>query len=156
MHCPFCQSDLSQVIDKRAVKGSGEIRRRRECLKCHKRYTTYERLSPVEYYVIKRSGRKELFDLDKLRSGIERALEKRPSVSELDKIVSKVERRVKLKDNKEIESKIIGREVLLELKKVDKVAYIRFASVYRQFKDPVDFSKELQSLIPARETNVPV
>lgn len=90
-----------------------------------------------------------MFDSTKLRSGIEKALEKRPAVVELDKIVAKIEKRVKSKDQKEIESKIIGREVLTELKKTDKVAYIRFASVYRQFKDPVDFSKELQNLIPA-------
>jgi transcriptional repressor NrdR len=156
MHCPFCQSDLSQVVDKRSVKGSGEIRRRRECLKCHRRYTTYERVSPVEYFVIKRDGRRELFDSAKLRSGLERALEKRPSVSEIDKIVGKIEKRVKSKDKKEIETKVIGREVLSELKKLDKVAYIRFVSVYRQFEDPGDFSKELKNLISPGESNLVV
>lgn len=147
MYCPYCQSDLSQVIDKRAVKGTGEIRRRRECLKCHKRYTTYERVLPVEYLVIKRDGRKQPFDINKLRAGILRALEKRPALIDLERIVAKVEKRVKSKESKEIESKIIGREVCTELKRVDKVAYLRFVSVYRQFKDPGDFTKELAALV---------
>lgn len=147
MYCPYCQSDLSQVIDKRAVKGTGEIRRRRECLKCHKRYTTYERVLPVEYLVIKRNGRKEPFDINKIERGLQRALEKRPAAVDLAKIVSKIEKRVKSKENKEIESKVIGREVCSELKKVDKVAYLRFVSVYRQFKEPGDFTKELASLV---------
>jgi transcriptional repressor NrdR len=147
MYCPYCQSDLSQVIDKRAVKGTGEIRRRRECLKCHKRFTTYERVLPVEYLVIKRDGRKQPFDINKLRAGILRALEKRPALIDLERIVAKVEKRVKSKESKEIESKIIGREVCTELKRVDKVAYLRFVSVYRQFKDPGDFTKELAALV---------
>lgn len=148
MYCPYCQSDLSQVIDKRAVKGTGEIRRRRECLKCHKRYTTYERVLPIEYLVIKRDGRKELFDVAKVRAGLERALEKRPGFVEIDKIVSKIEKRVKSKDNKEIETKVIGREVCAELKKLDQVAYLRFVSVYRHFNDAGDFTKELANLVP--------
>ena len=135
------------MIDKRAVKGTGEIRRRRECPKCHKRYTTYERVLPVEYLVIKRDGRKQPFDINKLRAGILRALEKRPALIDLERIVAKVEKRVKSKESKEIESKIIGREVCTELKRVDKVAYLRFVSVYRQFKDPGDFTKELAALV---------
>ena len=147
MYCPYCQSDLSQVIDKRAVKGTGEIRRRRECLKCHKRYTTYERVLPVEYLVIKRDGRKQPFDINKLRAGISRALEKRPALIDLERILAKVEKKVKSKESKEIESKIIGKEVCAELKRVDKVAYLRFVSVYRQFKEPGDFTKELAALV---------
>jgi transcriptional repressor NrdR len=143
----FKSITLRQVIDKRAVKGTGEIRRRRECLKCHKRYTTYERVLPVEYLVIKRDGRKQPFDINKLRAGILRALEKRPALIDLERIVAKVEKRVKSKESKEIESKIIGREVCTELKRVDKVAYLRFVSVYRQFKDPGDFTKELAALV---------
>jgi transcriptional repressor NrdR len=146
MYCPYCQSDLSQVIDKRAVKGTGEIRRRRECLKCHKRYTTYERVLPVEYLVIKRDGRRQAFDINKLQAGIGRALEKRPALIDLERIVAKVEKRVKSKESKEIESKAIGREVCNELKRIDKVAYLRFVSVYRQFKEPGDFTKELATL----------
>lgn len=147
MYCPFCNSSLSSVIDKRAVKGSGEIRRRRECLKCKKRYTTYERVSDVEVYVVKRSGKRELFDRDKLRTGIARALEKRPAFESVEQIVGKIEKRVKSKGKREVESKVIGREVLTELKRVDKVAYLRFVSVYRQFKDPGDFTRELEALI---------
>ena len=147
MYCPFCSSDQSSVIDKRAVKGTGEIRRRRECLKCHKRFTTYERVTALEFYVIKRNGQRQIFDRDKLRSGIARALEKRPAFEEIDRVVTKIESRIRAKGLKEVESKAIGREVLTELKKLDKVAYLRFASVYRQFKDPGDFTKELKTLI---------
>ncbi len=135
------------MIDKRAVKGTGEIRRRRECLKCHKRYTTYERVLPVEYLVIKRDGRRQPFDINKLRAGMGRALEKRPAFVDLERIVAKVEKRVKSKESKEIESKVIGREICNELKRVDKVAYLRFVSVYRQFKEPGDFTKELAALV---------
>lgn len=147
MYCPFCSSYQSSVIDKRAVKGTGEIRRRRECLKCHKRYTTYERVSALEFYVVKRNGQRQSFDRDKLRSGIARALEKRPAFEELDRVVTKIESRIRAKGLKEVESKAIGREVLTELKRLDKVAYLRFASVYRQFKNPGDFTKELKTLI---------
>lgn len=147
MNCPFCKSNQSSVIDKRAVLGTGEIRRRRECLKCKRRYTTYERALVVELAVIKRDGKREPFDVSKVRSGLIKALEKRPAFDNLEAIVSKIERKIRSKDRSEIESKVIGREVLAELKKVDPVAYLRFVSVYRQFKAPSDFSKELESLI---------
>ncbi len=146
MNCPFCGSSQSSVIDKRAVKSSGEIRRRRECLKCHRRYTTYERVLTVELYVIKRDGRKEIFSTEKLRSGIARALEKRPAFESLDEIVLRIERKIRSKEKHEVESKSLGQAVLLELKKVDTVAYIRFASVYREFKEIRDFERELEHL----------
>lgn len=146
MYCPYCKSNQSSVIDKRGVLGTGEIRRRRECLKCKKRYTTYERALTVELTVIKRDGSKENFDINKIRSGLTRALEKRPAFENLETIVSKLERKIRSKDRSEVESKVIGREVLAELKKVDPVAYLRFVSVYRQFKVPGDFSKELEML----------
>lgn len=146
MNCPYCGSNLSSVLDKRAVKTSGEIRRRRKCLKCTRRYTTYERLGELEFYVIKRDGRRQAFDMDKLRSGVVKALEKRPLSSSIDEIISRIEKKLKSKDRKELESKIIGQTVLTELKKIDSVAYLRFASVYRQFKDPGDFTKELEQL----------
>ncbi len=101
----------------------------------------------MEFYVIKRNGQRQIFDRDKLRSGIARALEKRPAFEEIDRVVTKIESRIRAKGLKEVESKAIGREVLTELKKLDKVAYLRFASVYRQFKDPGDFTKELKTLI---------
>ena len=120
MKCPFCYSELSNVIDKRAVKSSGEIRRRRECLKCRRRYTTYERVSAVELAVIKKDGRREPFDILKLKGGLIRALEKRPAFLEIDSIVSKIEAKLKAKGNFEIESRIIGQVSLSELKKIDK------------------------------------
>ena len=146
MKCLFCGSEQSSVIDKRAVKSSGEIRRRRECLKCKRRYTTYERVSSFELYVIKRDGRKEEFKKDKVRSGLIRALEKRPGIEKVDEIVDKILQNLKVKGKKEIESKAIGNLVLSQLKKLDKVAYLRFASVYREFKEAGDFKKELESL----------
>lgn len=146
MYCPYCKSAQSAVLDKRSVKGTGEIRRRRECLKCKRRYTTYERASVVELLVIKRDGRRQPFDIAKLRVGLERCLEKRPGFANLDAIVLKLERKIRSKDKSEIDSKVIGREVLGELKKLDPVAYLRFVSVYRQFKQASDFTKELASL----------
>lgn len=146
MKCPFCSSELSNVLDKRAVKSTSEIRRRRECLKCRKRYTTYERVSIIALFVIKRDGHKEPFDKDKLKSGLIKSLEKRPSFDKVDEIVGRIERRFKSKDKLEIDSKNIGQAVLSELRKVDKVAYLRFASVYRKFEDLGDFTKELKHL----------
>ncbi len=146
MYCPFCRSLQSSVIDKRSVKGTGEIRRRRECLKCKRRYTTYERASAVELLVIKRDGRRQPFDIEKLRMGLERCLEKRPAYQNLDVILAKLERKIRSKEVAEIDSKVIGREVLGELKKLDQIAYLRFVSVYRQFKQASDFTKELANL----------
>ena len=146
MYCYFCGSDQISVIDNRAVKSSGEIRRRRECLKCHRRYTTYERIYNVELYVIKKDGRREVFAIEKIRSGILKALEKRPAIDQVDELVKRVESKLRDKGKKEVESRFIGQTVLGELKKADKVAYLRFASVYRDFSDPVDFRKELESL----------
>ncbi|MBI2596131.1 transcriptional repressor NrdR [Candidatus Daviesbacteria bacterium] len=146
MKCFFCGSDQSSVIDKRAVRGTGEIRRRRECLKCQKRYTTYERLSAFDLYILKRDGRREVFDREKLKAGLQRALEKRPALEDLENIVDRVIKRLKTRGKKEIESKIVGSLALSELKKADSVAYLRFASVYRKFNDPLDFTKELESL----------
>lgn len=146
MSCPYCNSNLNKVVDKRSVFGSGEIRRRRECLKCKKRFTTYERLSKVDLIVIKRDGRREVFDKLKLRNGIARALEKRPGIEAVDNIADRIENKLRIQKDKEMPSKTIGKMVLNELKRIDKVAYLRFASVYRQFKDPEDFAKELTSL----------
>lgn len=146
MLCVYCGSDLSKVIDKRSVKGSGEIRRRRECLKCRRRFTTYERISVTELYVIKRDGRRELFNPDKLRTGIERSLEKRPEFARVCEIAAKIESKLRSRGELEVSSKVIGLMVLSELKRIDKVAYLRFVSVYRKFSDPIDFTKELEVL----------
>lgn len=147
MYCPYCKSDQSSVIDKRGVKGTGEIRRRRECIKCKRRFTTYERALVLELVVIKRDGKKQLFDINKIRAGLSRALEKRPAFDNLEAIVSKIEGKIRSKERTEVESKLIGKEVLSELKKIDPVAYLRFVSVYRQFKQASDFTKELEGLI---------
>lgn len=146
MKCVYCGSGLNKVVDKRSVERSGEIRRRRECLKCHHRFTTYERVSELGFFVIKRDGRKETFDINKLRSGIAKSLEKRPGADQVDVLTSKVEQKIRTKNVGEVSTKQIGLAVLTELKKVDKVAYLRFASVYRNFEDMDDFAKELQSL----------
>lgn len=133
-------------MDKRAVAGTGEIRRRRECLKCHQRFSTYEKLAKLEIMVIKRDGRKQIFDKLKLQMGISKALEKRPALDQVEIIADRIEAKMRKEGLKEVTSKVIGRTVLGELKKLDKVAYLRFASVYRQFNKPSDFAKELTSL----------
>lgn len=146
MKCPFCSSTTNKVVDKRAVTGTGDIRRRRECLKCGKRFTTYEKLAEIELWVIKRDGRRELFNLNKIKVGLSKALEKRPAFNKLDDLALRVESQLRKKAEREISSKLIGKLVLLELKKLDSVAYLRFVSVYRQFKQLEDFAKELEHL----------
>ncbi len=144
--CPFCQSNLSKVIDKRGVLTRGEIRRRRECLKCGKRFTTYEVLSEIEILVIKKDGRREPFAREKLQSGLVKALEKRPGLTKVSCILDKIEGRIRNKRLQEIPSQTLGKWVLSELKKLDSIAYLRFASVYRTFSDPKDFKKEIDTL----------
>src|SRR3989344_854430 len=146
MYCPYCQSDLSQVIDKRAVLGRGEIRRRRECLKCFKRFTTYEGLVNLKILVLKKNGKKEEYDSEKIKNGLIKALEKRPGIDRVEAIVDKIESRLRTKGLKVVDSQLLGNLILKELKKLDGVAYLRFASVYHTFSDPKDFAKELESL----------
>lgn len=146
MKCPFCASELSKVVDKRGVFGSGEIRRRRECLKCSKRYTTYESLAELQLMVLKKDGRKEPFIREKLQMGLLKALEKRPGIEKVSKIVDRFEGKIRSKGVREIPSSMLGKWVLSELKKLDPIAYLRFASVYRSFGDPRDFAKELKTL----------
>jgi len=146
MKCYFCGSEQSKVIDKRAVRSLGEVRRRRECLKCHKRFTTYERVCGFELYVIKRDGKRELCDREKLKSGLAKALEKRSDSDKVEELTEKIESKLRTKGEPEIKSTYIGQLVLSSLKKTDKVAYLRFASVYRDFKELGDFTRELQVL----------
>ena len=146
MKCPYCQSISSKVIDKRSVDGRGEIRRRRECLDCSKRFTTYEGLAGLKILVLKKDGRREVYDGEKLKSGLIKALEKRPGIEKCEEIVNKIERRLRLKGLREIPSSVLGNLCLKELKKLDGVAYLRFASVYRTFEEPKDFERELKSL----------
>lgn len=146
MKCPFCQSYLSKVVDKRSVDSRGEIRRRRECLKCQRRFTTYETAAQLEILVIKKDGRKQPFVREKLQVGLIKALEKRPGLAKVPVILDRIESRIRLKRLQEIHSQTLGKWVLSELKKLDSIAYLRFASVYRTFSDPRDFKKEIETL----------
>jgi transcriptional repressor NrdR len=141
MQCPFCKAD-TKVVDKR---DSGEhTRRRRECLSCSKRFTTYERLEESPLTVIKKDGRRQVFDRSKIRAGIVRACEKRPiGAEQIEKLVDELEQSLRNKYTAEVPSRAIGEAVMARLKQLDKVAYIRFASVYRQFDDIEEFQQEL-------------
>ena len=144
MLCPYCSNDETKVTDKRDSKN--ETRRRRECLKCEKRFTTYERIEPVEIFVVKKDGRREPFSREKLKSGFVRACEKRPvSQEQIDQVISQIEEKLK-QQGSEVNSKIIGEMVMRKLKQIDKVAYIRYASVYREFQDIKDFKEEIKEI----------
>lgn len=136
------------MVDKRSVLSRGEIRRRRECLKCDRRFTTYETLAQVEVLVIKKDGRKQPFIREKLERGLIKALEKRPGIDKVSLIVDRIESRLRLKRLQEIPSQTLGKWILAELKKLDPIAYLRFASVYRTFSDPGDFKREIETLQP--------
>jgi len=146
MKCPYCNSEETRVIDKRPSDDK-TFRRRRECEKCNKRFTTYERIENVPLTIIKRDGRREDFDRNKIRLGIMKACEKRPiSQEKIEKIVDEMENDLRNMDTTEIKSKIIGDMVIEKLKSLDEVAYIRFASVYKKFKDIESFERELKEL----------
>ncbi len=145
MECPYCSHESSKVTDKR--KSPQGVRRRRECLKCKKRFTTYEKAERGDLYVIKKEGRREKFDREKLESGIEKAFEKRPvSREKIQQMINEVEDQIRKRGKKEVKSSIIGDLVSKKIKRLDKVAYIRFASVYQDFEDIKDFKKELKGL----------
>jgi transcriptional repressor NrdR len=145
MYCPFCGYRETQVTDKR--DSENETRRRRECSKCKRRFTTYERFEVRDLRVIKKDGRRELFDPEKIKKGIIKACEKRNiSLEKIECIINEIENKIKDSNKKEISTRIIGEMIMKALKKVDEVAYIRFASVYREFKDVGDFKKELRTL----------
>ena len=148
MICPFCKSSKTKVVDKREISSGTVTRRRRECLDCEKRFTTYERAEELDIYIIKKDGRREPYDRTKLRNGISKACEKRPVSQEtINEAVERIENDLKQLKTIEVKSNIIGEIVMTELKKLDKVAYIRFASVYREFADITDFQNELRGLI---------
>ncbi len=145
MDCPFCLNKNSKVTNKR--ESPSGIRRRRECLKCKKRFTTYEKIEKSDLYIIKKDKRREKFDKEKLEKGIEKAFEKRPvSKDKIDKMIVEIEEQLRKKGKKEIKSNIIGELVMRKIKKLDNIAYMRFASVYRDFQDIKDFKKELKGL----------
>lgn len=147
MKCPYCASSETEVIETRVSEDLATIRRRRSCLSCEKRFTTYERVENINLVVIKKDGKREQFDRDKLRNGIIRACEKtKVSMDAIEKIVSETEMELRGADSVEVESKKIGQMVAQKLKKLDKVAYIRFASVFRRFVDVEDFEKEVRKL----------
>ncbi|MBI3398383.1 MAG: transcriptional repressor NrdR [Deltaproteobacteria bacterium] len=148
MKCPFCSHTEDKVIDSRLSQDGDVTRRRRECLKCGKRFTTYERVEETLPLVIKKDGRRELFDRTKILNGVLRACEKRPvGIEAIEKAVDKIEKGFLEIGEREIQSSAIGSRVMEELKKVDEVAYVRFASVYREFRDINEFMKELKGLL---------
>lgn len=145
MNCPYCSHKESRVTDKRTSPDG--IRRRRECLKCKKRFTTYERIERTDLYIIKKDGRREKFDIKKLEAGIEKALEKRPVPQEkINNMINEIDEQIRKAGKKEIKSSVIGELVMKKLKKLDEIAYVRFASVYRQFQDINDFKQEMKGL----------
>ncbi|HOX45325.1 MAG TPA: transcriptional regulator NrdR [Myxococcota bacterium] len=152
MKCPFCDHLQNRVIDSRLSKDGHAIRRRRECDLCARRFTTYERVETITPMVIKKDGRREPFDREKLKSGIRIACQKRPvSVNTIDQFVDELERRVLESGDREVTSQVLGEDVMRFLQATDDVAYVRFASVYRSFKDLKEFMSELQDLVqPSR------
>ena len=147
MKCPFCQSEASQVLESRDSTEGEVTRRRRECLKCSKRFTTYERVEGPQLTVIKKDGSRETFDKEKLRRGIVRALEKRPVTGEkVEEIIDAVEREMLKKESGEVQSKMLGNAALKRLKSIDKVAYVRFASVYLDFDAIDDFVRLVKEI----------
>jgi len=148
MRCPFCTSAESKVIDSRESKKGISIRRRRECLACKRRFTTYEKIEEVPYMVVKKDGSRQPFDSQKLLRGLMKACEKRPiQISQLEEIIEEIESKLQERPEKEMEASEIGEFVMEKLKALDKVAYVRFASVYREFKDVADFKMELETLL---------
>lgn len=148
MRCPFCNDTNGRVVDSRSSKEGDAIRRRRECLKCGRRFTTYERIEEVAQMVIKKDGRRENFDRWKLKSGLLKAVEKRPiSLDQVDALIDEIERDLFNTTDHEVTTEAVGEAVMHKLKQLDEVAYVRFASVYRQFKDLNEFMGELKSML---------
>ncbi len=152
MKCPFCNNPETKVLDKRDNEEQPITRRRRECLKCEKRFTTYERVEDLNIIIIKKDGTRQQFDRQKVRQGIIKSCEKRPVAAEqIDKIVDEIEAKLREMNSTEIPSREIGEIVMKKLRKTDKIAYIRFASVYREFADVESFEKELEKLLKRKE-----
>jgi transcriptional repressor NrdR len=150
--CPYCGHLGDKVVDSRESKEGDAIRRRRECLECGRRFTSYERIDEIPYMVVKKDGRRERFDRQKLVGGLLKACEKRPvRVSALDGIADRIEAVLQERPDREISTEEIGQQVMHELKQLDKVAFVRFASVYRNFRDIDEFTNELNELLRTRE-----
>ena len=151
MKCPFCDELEDKVVDSRMAKEGEVIRRRRECLGCKRRYTTYERVEEILPVVVKKDGRRESFDRNKILVGLKKACEKRPiSIGTIEAVTDRIEKRIQEMGETEIERRIVGEEVMKELHQLDQVAYVRFASVYREFKDIDQFMEELKTLAQQR------
>jgi len=147
MFCPFCNADDTKVVDSRLVADGGQVRRRRECVDCSERFTTYELAELVMPRVIKTDGSRQSFDEDKLRAGLQRALEKRPvSIEQIEVAISQIKHFLQVTGERELPSQIIGEEVMRKLRELDEIAYVRFASVYRSFQDISEFQAELNRL----------
>lgn len=152
MKCPFCGHLQDKVVDSRESKEGDAIRRRRQCLECHRRFTSYERIDEIPYMVVKKDGRRERFDRQKVLAGLLKACEKRPvSMIQLETIADKAETMVQDSSEREIFTRALGEMIMNELKNLDKVAYVRFASVYLDFKDVQEFMSELKDLLKNRE-----
>ncbi len=148
MRCPFCTTDDTRVLDSREASEGTVIRRRRECPQCKRRFTTYERVEELNPLVVKKDGRREAFDREKLLAGLKKACEKRPvSLAQIEGAVQEIERKLQETGEKEVPSAMIGEEVMKRLSRLDEVAYVRFASVYRSFKDLAEFMDELKELL---------
>jgi transcriptional repressor NrdR len=147
MFCPFCNADDTKVVDSRLVADGGQVRRRRECVECSERFTTYELAELVMPRVIKTDGSRQSFDEDKLRAGLQRALEKRPvAIEQIEVAISQIKHFLQVTGEREVPSQLIGEEVMRKLRELDEVAYVRFASVYRSFQDISEFQAELNRL----------
>lgn len=147
MYCPFCAAEDTKVIDSRLVADGVQVRRRRECLSCHERFTTYETAELVMPRIIKQNGNREPFDEEKLRAGFQRALEKRPvSVESIESVISQIKHSLRATGEREINSRVLGELVMDSLKQLDQVAYVRFASVYRSFQDIAEFRDAIERL----------
>ena len=155
MKCPFCAFLEDKVVDSREAKDGDSIRRRRECLQCGRRFTSYERIDEIPYMVVKKDGRREIFDRNKIMAGLLRACEKRPiSASQLESIVDDVEKNVQEATDREMPTSDLGKIIMRRLKELDKVAYVRFASVYLKFEDVSEFMTELKYLVQVRDKSV--
>ena len=147
MHCPFCADQETKVIDSRLVADGDQVRRRRECLKCGERFTTFETAELVLPRVIKRNGSRQPFDEDKLRSGLNRALEKRPvSLEVVESTINRIKHKLRATGEREVKTRDVGEIVMEELRNLDEVAYVRFASVYRSFQDVKEFREEIERM----------
>ena len=152
MKCPFCSFLEDKVIDSRLSKDQTTIRRRRECLSCGKRFTTFEKIEINLPLIIKRDGRREAYNRKKVELGLKKACEKRPvGIDEIEKIINTIEQELQESGEKEVGSSVVGEKIMQLLKKLDDVAYIRFASVYRQFKDINEFIQELQGMVNSNQ-----